>query len=270
MQYYPLFLADCKNRISFLTPENFWKLLHFLSNVLLPIKCRYRNGISINLLVTKLIANLEITIYHIKLQSFTCLRSQIVTTNQFKNDLIIKSIYQMNEETFVPDEIVMNKILHIRNQKVMLDSDLAELYGVGTKVLNQSVSRSPKRFPLDFMFQLTAKEWVILRSKFVTTNWSKRRSLPYVFTEHGVLMLSSVLNSSRAIEINIQVMRIFTRLRQMFIDNTELHLEIEKIKSKLDNQDKNMEIVFRYLDELIEKKIDPRQRKRIGFKSDDL
>jgi len=106
--------------------------------------------------------------------------------------------------------------------------------------------------------------------QIVTANWSRRRSLPYVFTEHGVLMLSSVLNSSRAIDVNIQVMRIFTRIRQMFIDNTDLRLEVEKNKGKLDNQDKNMEIVFRYLDELIENKNTSKPRKRIGYKSDDL
>ena len=91
-----------------------------------------------------------------------------------------------------------------------------------------------------------------------------------VFTEQGVAMLSSVLNSSRAIKVNIQIIRIFTRIRQMFVDNTELRLEIEKIKTKLDNQGKNMEVVFRYLDELIERKAEPKPRKRIGFKSDNL
>ncbi len=153
----------------------------------------------------------------------------------------------------------------------MLDSDLAELYGVGTKVLNQAVSRNVKRFPDDFMFQLNESEWVNLRSQIVTANWSRRRTLPYVFTEHGVLMLSSVLSSERAVSINIQVMRIFTRIRKMFIDNTELRHEIENIKDKLDNNDKNMEVVFGYLDELINKKgSDNLPRKRIGFKPDDL
>jgi len=91
-----------------------------------------------------------------------------------------------------------------------------------------------------------------------------------VFTEQGVAMLSSVLNSSRAIKVNIQIIRIFTRIRQMLVDNTELRLEVEKIKTKLDNQGKNMEVVFRYLDELIDRKVEPKPRKRIGFKSDDL
>lgn len=93
-------------------------------------------------------------------------------------------------EIVVPDELVLSKIYYLRDQKVMLDSDLAELYRVGTKVLNQAVSRNCNRFPSDFIFQLTEVEWSNLRSQVVTANWSRRRTLPYVFTEHGVLMLS--------------------------------------------------------------------------------
>jgi hypothetical protein len=150
-----------------------------------------------------------------------------------------------NENTLIiPDELVMNKIYLIRNQKVMLDSDLAELYLVETKVLNQQVKRNLKRFPEDFMFQLTAQEFDNLKSQFVTSSWGGKRKLPYVFTEQGVAMLSGILNSDRAIAVNIQIMRIFTRIRQMLADNTDLRLDIEKIKNKLDNQDKNMEIVL--------------------------
>jgi hypothetical protein len=174
-------------------------------------------------------------------------------------------------ELVVADETVLSKIYYFRNQKVMLDSDLAELYGVGTKVLNQAVSRNLKRFPDDFMFQLNEVEWSNLRSQFVTANWSRRRTLPYVFTEHGVLMLSSVLSNERAVNVNIQVMRIFTRIRKMFIDNTELRYEIEQIKNKLGTNDKNMEVVFGYLDELITKqRRENLPRKRIGFKPDEI
>lgn len=170
----------------------------------------------------------------------------------------------------IPDEVVMNKIYVIRNQKVMLDIDLAGLYQVETKVLNQQVKRNLKRFPDDFMFQLTQSEFENLKSQFVTSSWGGKRKLPLVFTEQGVAMLSGILNSDRAIAVNIQIMRIFTRVRQMLTDNTELRLDIEKIKKKLDNQDKNMEIVFRYLDELLEKK-ESRQgvtkpRAKIGYK----
>lgn len=168
----------------------------------------------------------------------------------------------------VPDELVMNKIYLIRNQKVMLDSDLAELYQVETKVLNQQVKRNLRRFPDDFMFQLTKEEWEFIRSQFVTGSGIKRNisALPFVFTEQGVAMLSGILHSDRAIAVNIQIMRIFTKIRQMLVDNTDLRVDIEKIKNKLDNQDKNMEIVFRYLDEVLEKKENPIERNKIGYK----
>ena len=154
----------------------------------------------------------------------------------------------------------------------MLASDLAELYNIETRILNQSVNRNLKRFPPDFMFQLSENEYSSLTSQIVMSKKGRggRRVLPFVFTEHGVLMLSSVLNSDRAIEVNIQVMRIFTKIRQMLFDNTELRLEIEKIKSKINSQDKNMEIVFRYIDELIDRKVEPQERKRIGYKPDNL
>jgi regulator of replication initiation timing len=116
------------------------------------------------------------------------------------------------------------------------------------------------------MFELTEPEYENLRCQFGTSSWGGVRYLPMVFTEQGVSILSSVLNSSLAIAVNIQIMRIFTKIRQMFTDNTELRLDIEKIKKKLDNQDKNMEIVFRYLDELLEKKENPKQRAKIGYK----
>lgn len=147
----------------------------------------------------------------------------------------------------------------------MLDSDLAELYQVTTGNLNKSVNRNVKRFPDDFMFQLTEIEFKNLMFQNGISSWGGKRKLPYVFTEQGVAMLSGILNSNRAIAVNIQIMRIFTRIRQMLADNTDLRLDIEKIKNKLDNQDKNMEIVFRYLDELLEKKENPIERNKIGY-----
>ena len=168
----------------------------------------------------------------------------------------------------VPDEIIMNQIYYIRGQKVMLDSDLAILYGVETKVLKRQVNRNIVRFPEDFMFEMSEQEFSNLRSQFGTSSLKHggTRYLPIVFTEQGVAMLSSVLNSERAINVNIQIIRIFTRIRQMLMDNTELRLEIEKIKKKVDNHDKNMEVVFQYLDELLEKKENPKNRKQIGYK----
>lgn len=168
----------------------------------------------------------------------------------------------------IPDNSVVNKIYELRGLKVMLDSDLAELYGVETKRLNEQVGRNPDRFPEDFMFQLTDEEWLNLKSQFATSSWGGRRKLPFVFTEHGILMLSSVLNSRQAIQVNIQIVRIFSRIRQFIVDNGELKLEIEEIKKTLKNHDKNIELVFTYLDRLIDKKIGP--RKRIGYMPDDL
>ena len=172
------------------------------------------------------------------------------------------------ENTLIPDETLMSKIYLIRDQKVMLDSDLAELYGVETRRLNEQVARNADRFPDDFMFRLNEAEFDSLMSQIATSKRGGRRKLPYVFTEHGVLMLSSVLNSKQAIMVNIQVMRIFTHIRKKFLENLELRTEIDTIKKKLDNQDKNMEIVFRYLDELIEKNDHLQERKRIGYKPD--
>ncbi|HQS52361.1 MAG TPA: ORF6N domain-containing protein, partial [Daejeonella sp.] len=163
------------------------------------------------------------------------------------------------EELLVPEEIVISKIYYIRKQKVMLDMDLAILYQVETRSLKQAVKRNILRFPDDFMFQLTKQEWqelITICDKLPqTAKYSP--ATPFVFSEQGVAMMSSILNSERAIHVNIQIIRIFTKLRLMLTDNTEIRLEVEKIKNKLDNQDKNMEIVFRYLDELLEKQERP-------------
>lgn len=167
----------------------------------------------------------------------------------------------------IPDEIIMNKIFVIRNQKVMLDRDLAELYGVLTGNLNKADKRNIKRFPEDFMFQLTKAEFDNLKFQFGISSWGGTRNLPYVFTEQGVAMLSGILNSDRAINMNIQIMRIFTKVRQMLTDTLSIKLDIEEIKKKLQNQDKNIELVFSYLDELLEKQEHPKPTKKIGFKT---
>ena len=172
----------------------------------------------------------------------------------------------MSAEILIPEEVITSKIFYIRNQKVMLDSDLAELYQVETKRLNEQVKRNLDRFPEDFMFQLTADEFQILKSQFATSSWGGRRTLPFAFTEHGVLMLSSVLNSDRAIKVNIQIMRTYTKFREMLNDTLSLKLEIEDIKKKISNHSKNIELVFNYLDELMEKKENPSSRDKIGYK----
>ena len=149
----------------------------------------------------------------------------------------------------------------------MLDRDLAELYGVSTGNLNKAVKRNMKRFPDDFMFQLTDEEFKILLFQIGISSWGGTRSSPYAFTEQGVAMLSGILNSDRAISVNIQIMRIFTRMRQMLTDTLGLKLEIEEIRKKVQNQDKNIELVFSYLDELITRQEEKPERKRIGYKT---
>jgi len=143
----------------------------------------------------------------------------------------------MENETQLSEELISNKIYFIRNQKVMLDRDLAVLYGVETKRVNEQVKRNVSRFPDDFMFQLTENEFLNLKSQFATSNSEKMglRYAPMVFTEHGVLMLSSVLKSDKAIQANIQIMRIFSKVRQMLLDTTDLKIDILQILRKLEN-----------------------------------
>ena len=177
----------------------------------------------------------------------------------------------MSEEITIPDEIITNKIYLIREQKVMIDRDLAELYGVETKYLKRQVKRNIERFPEDFMFEMSKEEFQNWRSQFGTSNSSDKMGLryaPYVFTEQGVAMLSSVLNSPRAIAVNIRIIRVFTKIRKMLTDNLSLKLDIEEIKKKLSNHSKNIELVFNYLDELTEKKDNEKPRTQIGYKKD--
>lgn len=178
----------------------------------------------------------------------------------------------MLEQILISDNNIRNKIFLIRNQKVMLDFDLAALYEVETRALKQSVKRNSIRFPEDFMFQLTKSEWseVITNCDNLPQNVKFSPATPYAFTEQGVAMLSSILNSDRAIIVNIQIIRVFTRVRQFLYDNAELRIEIEHIKKRLVNQDKNIELVFQYLDELLDKKDNLNPRKRIGYKPDNL
>lgn len=163
---------------------------------------------------------------------------------------------------------VEEKIYVIRGHKVMLDSDLAELYGVETKYLNRQVARNPDRFPADFAFQLTEGEWESLRCQNVTSNVGRggRRYFPFVFTENGVAMLSSVLKSAQAVQVNIAIMRIFTKLRSYLLLEQELRREMDDLKN---GQDQLFRVVFERLDG-IEDTLEPRlpkNRKRIGLKS---
>ena len=130
--------------------------------------------------------------------------------------------------------IVQNLIYEIRGQKVMLDSDLAKLYQVETKVLNQAVKRNSKRFPPDFMFQLDNKEFAILKSQFVTSSWGGTRKLPYAFTEQGVAMLSGLLHSDVAIDANIAIMRAFVQVRQYLLTTASMSAELKELRAKVD------------------------------------
>ena len=174
----------------------------------------------------------------------------------------------MSQNLIISEEAISDKIYFIRNQKVMLDRDLAVLYGIETKRLKEQVKRNLSRFPEDFMFELTKEEFANWRSQIATSNSDKigLRYAPMAFTEHGVLMLSSVLNSDKAIQTNIQIMRIFTKVRQMLLDTTEIRLDIAQIQKKLENHDKNIELVFSYLDELTEKEENKKPRTKIGYK----
>jgi len=169
-------------------------------------------------------------------------------------------------ELTLPDEVVMNKIYLIRGQKVMLDNDLAEMYGVPTKVLNQAVKRNIERFPEDFMFQLNAQEFENLKSQFVTSSWGGRRTLPFAFTEQGVAMLSSILNSSVAIQVNIQIIRIFTKMRAMLLTNKDILLKLETLEKDVTANKQDIENIFEALKQLLTPPAE--KRIRIGFKPD--
>lgn len=180
----------------------------------------------------------------------------------------------MENQIIIPDEIISNKIYQIRDQKIMMDRDLAELYGVETKRLKEQVRRNPERFPDNYMFEMNAEEFKNWRSQFATSNEDKQglRHSPFCFTEHGILQLSNVLKSERAIKVGFLIIDCFVRLRDSREDKTEVWLAIERIRGRLDNQDKNMEIIFRYLDEISERiplNPDPVPRKRIGYKPND-
>jgi hypothetical protein len=170
----------------------------------------------------------------------------------------------------IQQEQIIHKILFLREEKVMLDVHLAEMYGVQTRVLKQAVRRNIDLFPIDFMFELTPEEITIVVSQnVIPSKQNLGGSIPFAFTETGVAMLSSVLKSQRAKEMNIAIIRAFIALRKMLLNNTELRLEIAHIKKKVDNHDKNIELVFQYLDELLEQKEKPNPpRKRIGYKPD--
>lgn len=170
----------------------------------------------------------------------------------------------------IPDEVVMSKIYVIREQKVMLDKDLAELYGVETKRLKEQVRRNIERFPEDFMFELTPEENRQLKEQIEQSGRGEHSKYPpFAFTEHGVLMLSSVLNSDRAIKVNIQVMRVYVRIREMIMLNKDILKRLEGIERKLTEHDGQILVIFEYLKQLEKAKqeeLEYKTRPKIGFR----
>lgn len=170
----------------------------------------------------------------------------------------------------IPDEVVMSKIYIIRNIKVMIDRDLAELYGVETKQLKRAVKRNIKRFPEDFMFVLTDREFLNLRSQIGTSNWGGVRYSPQAFTEQGVAMLSSVLSSERAISVNIKIIRIFTKMLELLSTHKEILQKLKAIEKKDIEQDEKIILIFKYLRQLENARQvgeEYKIRTRIGFKT---
>lgn len=166
----------------------------------------------------------------------------------------------------IAEQVIIDRVHIIRGMKVMLDRDLAKMYSVPTSALNQAVKRNNKRFPSDFMFQLTIVEFESLISQNVISKIQGRggiRKLPYAFTEQGVAMLSSVLNSETAIQVNIRIIRVFTKMKQLLLDNKDLYLKIEKIENKLTAHDEDIQNIFVILKKLLQPT--PIKRKAIGF-----
>jgi phage regulator Rha-like protein len=169
--------------------------------------------------------------------------------------------------SIIPAEHIERKIYLIRSEKVMLSSDLAELYGVQPKVLIQAVKRNIERFPEDFMFQLSNQEVFNLKSQIVTSSWGGvRRANPYAFTEQGVAMLSSILRSKQAVQVNIAIMRAFVKLREMLSTNKELAHKLAQLERKIEKHDDEIKLIFDAIRELM-RPPEPKKRK-IGFRMD--
>lgn len=169
------------------------------------------------------------------------------------------------EETELAPLQLKRHIYSMRDQNVMLDSDLAELYGVETKTLNRAVSRNLERFPVDFMFQLTAEEVKILKYQFGTSSWGGRRTLPYVFTEQGIAMLSSVLRSERAVQVNIAIMRAFVSLRGLLTQDSDLARRILTLEEKYDRQFAAVFEAIRLMIEALAAGLEETPERRMGF-----
>jgi len=170
------------------------------------------------------------------------------------------------QQELIIQERITRAIYLIRNQKVMLDTELAEMYGIETKRLNEQVKRNLDRFPEDFMFQLTPDEWANLKSHFATSSWGGRRTPPYMFTEQGVAMLSSVLSSPIAIQVNISIMRVFVKMRQWAANYEDLLKKIDELSASQSENNEHIRNIYQIIEELVKPALT--DRKSIGFKKD--
>ncbi len=184
----------------------------------------------------------------------------------FNVNLGIELIKIMSVENKIIKGTIVSKIYEVRGANVMLDRDLADLYEVETKQLKRQVRRNIERFPKDFMFELTKEEFELLRSQIDTSSWGGTRYMPMAFTEQGISMLSSVLNSKVAIQVNIQIIRVFTQMREMLLTHKDLLLELEEIRKGMANQDERIDMVFDYLTKFITLEEDKEPIQKIGFK----
>jgi hypothetical protein len=171
----------------------------------------------------------------------------------------------MTDTTIVESEQIERRILFIRESRVLLDQDLAVLYGVKTKVLVQAVKRNLARFPEDFMFQLSPQEFLNLRSQSVTASWGGRRSRPYAFTEQGVAMLSAVLQSPRAVAVSIEIVRVFVRLRKLLASHDALARKLTELETRMTDHDEKFAVVFDAIRQLIDEDRRGRRKPAIGY-----
>lgn len=179
---------------------------------------------------------------------------------------------ELESQTSIPDDVVVSKIYFIRNTKVMLDRDLALLFGVETKRLKEAVRRNIARFPPDFMFEMSSNELSDWRSQFATSKSDKQglRHPPFCFTEQGVTMISCVLNSERAIKVNIQIVRVFTRMLNILSTHKEILKKLEELDNKNIDQDERIDLIFSYIKQLQQEKqneLDFKNRKQIGYRT---
>ena len=176
----------------------------------------------------------------------------------------VTNMAKIRKEIVLADEIIISKIHFIRGQKIILDKDLAVMYGVTTGNLNKAVKRNLKRFPEDFMFQLTISEFKNLMFQNGISSWGGTRKMPYAFTEQGVAMLSSVLSSDTAIEVNIRIIRIFTKMRELLSTHKDILLKLEQLEKKVNGHDENIQAIFAALKELFNPPVE--SRPRIGYR----